>query len=177
MVTTTRISLYARWLENFAPGFVATVILCETGEEYRDRDLLDQAAPSYRVVRRGWRGADRRVPTLIVIAPSEMLCRDAATLAAPIEQVGEGPTPAAIADFFFKPPGARCPSRPGFPTLPSPSVSVFLRRIDDDGAHLRRVGSASERGSCRRGHPFRQRGSNRCQRLINHHLASHRYAG
>jgi hypothetical protein len=72
------------------------------------------------------------VPTLIVIAPSEMLCRDAATLAAPIEQVGEGPTPAAIADFFFKPPGAQCASRPGFPTLPSPSVSVLLRRIDDD---------------------------------------------
>ena len=44
MVTTTRILLYARWLENFAPGFVATVILCETGEEYRDRDLLDQVA-------------------------------------------------------------------------------------------------------------------------------------
>jgi hypothetical protein len=36
--------MYARWLENIAPGFVATVILCETGEEYRDRDLLDQVA-------------------------------------------------------------------------------------------------------------------------------------
>jgi hypothetical protein len=48
-----------------------------------------------------------------------MLCRDAATLAAPIEQVGEGPTPAAIADFFFKPPGARCPSR-----LPDVTIAV-----------------------------------------------------
>ena len=36
--------LYARWLENIAPGFIATVILCETGEDYRDRDLLDQVA-------------------------------------------------------------------------------------------------------------------------------------
>jgi hypothetical protein len=31
-----------------------------------------------------------------------MLCRDAATLAAPIEPVGEVPTPAAFADFLFK---------------------------------------------------------------------------
>jgi hypothetical protein len=44
MATTGSILLYARWLENIAPGFIATVILCETGEDYRDRDLLDQVA-------------------------------------------------------------------------------------------------------------------------------------
>jgi hypothetical protein len=36
--------LYARWLENIALGFIAAVIFCETGEDYRDRDLLDQVA-------------------------------------------------------------------------------------------------------------------------------------
>jgi hypothetical protein len=44
MATTGSILLYARWLENIAPGFISTVILCETGEDYRDRDLLDQVA-------------------------------------------------------------------------------------------------------------------------------------
>jgi len=44
MVTTESILLYARWLENIAPGFIATVIMCETSEGYRDRDLLDQVA-------------------------------------------------------------------------------------------------------------------------------------
>ena len=44
MATTVRILLYARWLDNIAPGFIATVILCETGEDYRNRDLLDQVA-------------------------------------------------------------------------------------------------------------------------------------
>jgi hypothetical protein len=44
MATTAGILLYARWLDNIAPGFIATVILCEIGEDYRDRDLLDQVA-------------------------------------------------------------------------------------------------------------------------------------
>ena len=44
MATTKSILLYARWLENIAPGFIATVIMCETDEDYRDRDLLDQVA-------------------------------------------------------------------------------------------------------------------------------------
>jgi hypothetical protein len=44
MTTTGSILQYARWLENIAPGFIDTVILCETGEDYRDRDLLDQVA-------------------------------------------------------------------------------------------------------------------------------------
>jgi hypothetical protein len=44
MATTASILLYARWLENIAPRFIVTVILCETGEDYRDRDLLDQVA-------------------------------------------------------------------------------------------------------------------------------------
>jgi hypothetical protein len=44
MATTACIFAYARWLENIAPEFIATVIQCETGEDYRDRDLLDQVA-------------------------------------------------------------------------------------------------------------------------------------
>jgi hypothetical protein len=44
MATTESILLYAHWLENIAPAFIATVILCETREDYRDRDLLDQVA-------------------------------------------------------------------------------------------------------------------------------------
>jgi hypothetical protein len=36
--------LYARWLDDIAPGFIARVILGETGEDYRDRDLHDQVA-------------------------------------------------------------------------------------------------------------------------------------
>ena len=44
MATTASILLYARWLDDIAPGFIATVILAETGEDYRDRDLHDQVA-------------------------------------------------------------------------------------------------------------------------------------
>jgi len=33
---------YARWLEEIFPGFLATVITTETGENYGDRDMLDQ---------------------------------------------------------------------------------------------------------------------------------------
>jgi hypothetical protein len=44
MATTGSILLYVRWLENIVPGFIAKVILCEIGEDYRDRDLLDQVA-------------------------------------------------------------------------------------------------------------------------------------
>jgi hypothetical protein len=42
MPTTSGILEYARWLEEIAPGFIAMVILNEGGEDYRDRDLLDQ---------------------------------------------------------------------------------------------------------------------------------------
>ena len=44
MSTTDGILEYARWLEEIAPGFIAMIILAEKGEDYRDRDLLDQVA-------------------------------------------------------------------------------------------------------------------------------------
>jgi hypothetical protein len=44
MITTQRIVEFADWLEEIAPGFLATVISAETGEDYRGRDLLDQVA-------------------------------------------------------------------------------------------------------------------------------------
>jgi hypothetical protein len=44
MATTARILVYAHWLEEIAPGFIAMVILAETGGDPRDRDLLDQVA-------------------------------------------------------------------------------------------------------------------------------------
>jgi len=44
MATINGILEYARWLEEIAPGFIAMVILSERGEDYRDRDLLDQVA-------------------------------------------------------------------------------------------------------------------------------------
>lgn len=44
MPTTQRIVDFARWLEEIDPGFLATVISAETGEDYQGRDLLDRAA-------------------------------------------------------------------------------------------------------------------------------------
>ena len=44
MLTTSGVLEYARWLEEIDPGFVATVILVETGKDYRERDLFDQVA-------------------------------------------------------------------------------------------------------------------------------------
>ena len=44
MAATPDILEYARWLEEIAPGFIATVILAEGGEDYRNRDLIDQVA-------------------------------------------------------------------------------------------------------------------------------------
>ena len=44
MVTTDGILEYARWIEEIAPGFIAMVIMAERGEDYRNRDLLDQVA-------------------------------------------------------------------------------------------------------------------------------------
>jgi hypothetical protein len=44
MATTQCILRYARWLEEVSPGFVASAILSETGEDYAKRDLLDQIA-------------------------------------------------------------------------------------------------------------------------------------
>jgi hypothetical protein len=44
MATTDGILAYARWIEEIAPGFIAMVIMAERGEDYRNRDLLDQVA-------------------------------------------------------------------------------------------------------------------------------------
>ena len=44
MATIEGILEYARWIEEIAPGFIAMMILAEKGEDYRDRDLLDQVA-------------------------------------------------------------------------------------------------------------------------------------
>ncbi|HUC73559.1 MAG TPA: hypothetical protein VMS01_20395 [Stellaceae bacterium] len=44
MATTQDILRYVRWLEEISPGFLADAILNETGEDYRQRDLLDQVA-------------------------------------------------------------------------------------------------------------------------------------
>jgi len=44
MATTDDILEYARWIEEIAPGFIAMVILAERGEDFRERDLLDQVA-------------------------------------------------------------------------------------------------------------------------------------
>jgi hypothetical protein len=44
MATIDGILEYARWIEEIAPGFIAMVIMAERGEDYRDRDLLDQVA-------------------------------------------------------------------------------------------------------------------------------------
>ena len=44
MATTDDILEYARWIEGIAPGFIAMVIMAERGEDFRERDLLDQVA-------------------------------------------------------------------------------------------------------------------------------------
>jgi hypothetical protein len=44
MATIDGILVYARWIEEIAPGFVAIVIMAERGEDHRDRDLLDEVA-------------------------------------------------------------------------------------------------------------------------------------
>ena len=44
MATIDGILEYARWIEEMSPGFIAMVIMAEMGEDYRDRDLLDQVA-------------------------------------------------------------------------------------------------------------------------------------
>ena len=44
MATTDGILEYARWIEEIAPGFIAMVIMAERGEDFRERDLLDQVA-------------------------------------------------------------------------------------------------------------------------------------
>jgi len=42
VATAAAILRYARWLEEMEPGILATMILFETGEDYRQRDLLDK---------------------------------------------------------------------------------------------------------------------------------------
>ena len=44
MSTTPCILRYGRWLEEIFPGFLANAILMEAGEDYGNRDLLDQVA-------------------------------------------------------------------------------------------------------------------------------------
>jgi hypothetical protein len=42
VATAAGILRYARWLEEIDPGLLDTIILFETGEDYRQRDLLDK---------------------------------------------------------------------------------------------------------------------------------------
>lgn len=44
VVTVAGIMRYARWLEEIEPGFLALVIAIETGDDYCERDLIDQVA-------------------------------------------------------------------------------------------------------------------------------------
>ena len=44
MVTTKDIFRYACWLAEIEPGFLALVLSMETGEDYRDRDIMDQVS-------------------------------------------------------------------------------------------------------------------------------------
>jgi hypothetical protein len=44
MITTKRIMEFAFWLDEIDPGFLAALIMAETGEDYRGHDLLDQVA-------------------------------------------------------------------------------------------------------------------------------------
>jgi hypothetical protein len=44
VATAAGILRYARWLEEIEPGLLITIILLETGEDYRERDVLDQVA-------------------------------------------------------------------------------------------------------------------------------------
>jgi hypothetical protein len=68
-------------------------------------------------------------------------------MAAPIEHVGEGPTPAAIADFFFKHPVSTMPVSPGSPMRPSKTSvepwcasSVGVKSVLAEGAANARPG-------------------------------------
>jgi hypothetical protein len=44
VVTAKGILRYAHWLEALSPGLLAEAIRTETGEDYKERDLLDQVA-------------------------------------------------------------------------------------------------------------------------------------
>ena len=44
MATAADILRYARWLDEIEPGLLITIILLESGEDYRERDLLEQVA-------------------------------------------------------------------------------------------------------------------------------------
>jgi hypothetical protein len=44
VATAAGILRYARWLEEIEPDLLITIILLETGEDYSERDLLDQVA-------------------------------------------------------------------------------------------------------------------------------------
>ena len=64
MVTTKDIFRYACWLAEIDPGFLALVLSMETGEDYRDRDIMDQVSKLIEIFGIGWRGANCRVPEL-----------------------------------------------------------------------------------------------------------------
>lgn len=42
--SVTGIVQYARWLEEVDPGFLAFILLVETGKDYRELDLVAQVA-------------------------------------------------------------------------------------------------------------------------------------
>ena len=44
MATVAGVLRYARRLQEISAGFLAEVVSVETGEDYRNRDLLDQVA-------------------------------------------------------------------------------------------------------------------------------------
>jgi hypothetical protein len=44
VATAAGILRYARWLEEIEPDLLITIIMLETGEDYSERDLLDQVA-------------------------------------------------------------------------------------------------------------------------------------
>ena len=52
----------AAWLGELEPGLLAMVILLETGQDYRERDLLDKVTQLIEIFGLEGTGPDRRVP-------------------------------------------------------------------------------------------------------------------
>jgi hypothetical protein len=61
VATAAGILRYARWLEEIEPRLLDTIILFETGEDYRRRDLLRQGHQTDRDFRFGGGRSDRLV--------------------------------------------------------------------------------------------------------------------
>jgi hypothetical protein len=51
VATAAGILRYARWLEEIEPRLLDTIILFETGEDYRRRDLLDKVTKLIEIFR------------------------------------------------------------------------------------------------------------------------------